>query len=185
MTEKQTVFLIIVDRFLNIWREASGDKPKGDIRQHFTRVKIMKLLYFFCMLDEKGEIRKPDLFNRFVAYPFGPVNEESYNFLKSESGNECFERLCKNEKLSLTLEPVREDYIEHVFSIKINSGENKINIWEKLTKMPVDELVELSHQTDAWREAYLYSSEHNMDIETHWEEDREKIINFLINWEVA
>ena len=71
MTEKQTVFLAIVNRFLEIWRGTQDAQEQGNARQHFTRVKIMKLFYFFCMLDEQAEIRNSNLFGHFVAYPFG------------------------------------------------------------------------------------------------------------------
>lgn len=58
----------------------------------------------------------------------------------------------------------------------------EIHVWNNLIKMPVDELVELSHQTTAWREAYLYSSEHDMNIEDNLAEDKRLILKILSNW---
>ena len=184
MTEKQTVFLAIVNRFLEIWRGTQDAQEQGNARQHFTRVKIMKLFYFFCMLDEQAEIRNSNLFGHFVAYPFGPVNEEAYEFLKSEIGNCLFEAMCRNEKVDLPLlTPEIENIIDNILqSPQIGENGMEIHVWNNLIKMPVDELVELSHQTTAWREAYLYSSEHDMNIEDNLAEDKRLILKILSNW---
>lgn len=180
----QAIFLEVVRKFLTIWRDTHATDTDKDLRGQFSRVKVMKLFFFFCILDDKQLMLQPEHFDTFLAYPFGPVHEESYKFLKSEEGDTLFKALCRGEKSAIEF-PQGSDDVRNRIDEMFEEGSEILNKLKKLVKMPVDELVELSHIADSWRNAFLYSSNHKMDIMQTLTEDKAKIDTFLSNWQVA
>lgn len=172
MSLKQAIFLTIINKFITLWREYKGEANPEHVKEQFPKVKVMKLFFFFCLFDEQNYFRREQGFDKFIAYPLGPVHEESYFYLKSEEGSKMFESLCKNEEIPCKL----PDNLSEKINSLLKNNFNNINLWQRLALMPVDELVELSHTTQSWKSAFFFTDKHEMDIDKSLREDRSVIL---------
>lgn len=183
MDLRQKAFVYLLKRFIEIWK-SDNLFSENYICLNFSNVKIMKLLYFFCLLDEGGISRSKNYFDKFEAYPLGPVNVNSYSFLKSEEGQRMYRLICKGkDNISDYLVHGNTNY-QHILENILNKQERYIR---KLIKMPVDELVEESHQSLSWQQAYYYplAGDKGMDMYSFLEIDRKNLKEFLTIFQVA
>jgi len=112
----------------------------------------MKLLFFTCVLEKK----LLSTFDEWVALPKGPVEDDSYGFLKVNKGfmQECHESgvsgnapdCCTDDEVTILLK-------EAISSLKGNENE--------LLRRKEDYLVEVSHRWEAWRKPFMEALKSN------------------------
>ncbi len=111
-------------------------KQTDQNESEFDRLKKMKLLYFFCALSSQ----RPEfygIFDNFYALPLGPVESDVYTVEK------------KKEK------PIIEDFISVELKEKIILAIRSIvSSLPLIFKADSWRLVELSHESKVWQEAF-------------------------------
>lgn len=76
MDSKIPALEYMINRFTEWFTDVSGN----DNYKHFSKLKVLKLLFFVSAINAKeGDEGLLDVFDNFVAMPFGPVESDIYN----------------------------------------------------------------------------------------------------------
>lgn len=82
-SSKKIMFKYFVDQVINKEMELTGLSKNELLKNHFSTTKWMKLLYFVCLIssiqDNKEDIGLFSVFDNFLAYKNGPVEEDCYS----------------------------------------------------------------------------------------------------------
>lgn len=153
MSNKYEAFKYILSKLIFLQKELNRRERKEmsdeQVLNKFTNVRIMKLLFFIVILDKKRTLSR--IFNNFVAYPKGPVEEDVYSDIKSKGGIEGYKNLLDN----LNIDNDIKQQIDHIF---------KNRRYSILTLLRHSELglIEISHESLSWKKAW-YDGRGRMD----------------------
>mgnify|MGYP004470313343 CR=1 FL=1 len=143
--DKNVLFEYIVYK-LDWWKSkiGSADVPS------FTKLRLQKILFLICAWNvSKDNMKLLNVFNRFYALPYGPVEMDIYEVMKNGSfkqmrfcGNECIYNFADSNftVISNVYKGYVDDAINHFVS------ENK----DYLT-MPIFDLVDITHKWTVWK----------------------------------
>lgn len=153
--DKNLIFEYLVFR-LDEWKkylEKNGVKVPA-----FTKLRLQKILFLICAWKAESTNRKLlKIFNQFYALPYGPVEMDIYDAMKSNqtfqhisfNGNECI--YCKLESDMFTsISRVHREWIDEAMDDFIKND-------RKYLTMPVFDLVELTHKWTVWQIAMQYA----------------------------
>lgn len=79
---KMLLFNKLIEELVK-WKEEKNRQTEQQVLKDLSFVPLMKCLYIVCLLtvEENSEESLFDLFNKFIAYPKGPVDEDCYFFM--------------------------------------------------------------------------------------------------------
>ena len=79
---KMLLFNKLIEELVK-WKEEKNRQTELEVLKDLSFVPLMKCLYIVCLLtvEENSEESLFDLFDKFVAYPKGPVDEDCYYFM--------------------------------------------------------------------------------------------------------
>ncbi|MGX5855206.1 hypothetical protein ACWKW6_16255 [Dyadobacter jiangsuensis] len=153
-------------------------RPKVSIESTFTKLKVIKLLFFVSAVDsEKPSKGLLDIFHRFSALPFGHVESDVYDSL----------RLCSKYTVSkegLSYNNVNDNYFDKISPYKdrldgaIEALKDK-NL--ELVTYSASTLVELSHQWYSWKSTFALArsmNKYSLPIKTETIRNESKIFRF-------
>ena len=180
---KTAVFEFFVSKLIGLDLAKIKEMTSGEINEFneklsdYSMTRYMKLLYFLCLVDAgeekeggEGETKSGEkllsIFDNFVAYRKGPVEDDIY--LKRESEGEfthfIFEEGCLKlrQKSDLSLLPEMVENADQKAVAKALEELEKCQIGktcqEKSVLQQTDTvLVDLSHELNVWPAAYYYS----------------------------
>lgn len=169
MNIKLICFEYIIYRLLDWYREL---RPLDSSYVSFTRLKILKLLFFVAAIRENKEMQDLlDIFNNFYAMQHGPVESDIYNaMVNSELKYYSFKSRsieingCINENCFDTLDKTIRNRVD--ISINLLRRQN-----QDIVTYTASQLVNLSHKWDSWQLAMhmaevLGKGSEPMDINT-------------------
>lgn len=153
MSNKYEIFEYILSKLIFLEKELNRREKKEmseeQIFNKFTNVRIMKLLFLIVILDKKRTLR--GVFNNFVAYPKGPVEEDIYSDIKSKGGIKGYKDLLNN----IDINDDTKVRIDHIFK-------NRKYLILSLLRHSELGLIEISHESLSWRKAW-YDGRGRMD----------------------
>ncbi len=153
LKRKIQYFEYIVSKLIEWYEEEVKEESGESFEKHFSRIVVMKLLFFVAAVkNEKGEDLL-DIFNDFYAMQYGPVEGEIYTaMVKGKLEYYSFpvypkpELEIKKESSSPTFE---DDGGRVVAAIEALKKKNKeLILYSSL------QLVELTHKWTCWKRAY-------------------------------
>lgn len=140
---------------------------KVEVSTELTNKKIMKLLYFLCLesvvIDARDNLFST--FDNFVAYPKGPVEKDVYRYIDIIPNviyQDSYMKYITTRKFD-TLDIERRNLI----NISFNNLSNRLS---SETIKDVNKLVEISHCSPSWINAYNFSIDKLMDLSNLQEE---------------
>jgi uncharacterized phage-associated protein len=79
---KMLLFNKLIEELVK-WKKEKNRQTEQEVLKDLSFVPLMKCLYIVCLLtvEENSEKSLFDLFDKFVAYPKGPVDEDCYFFM--------------------------------------------------------------------------------------------------------
>lgn len=148
--QKNDLFEYMVYKLVQWYREThEGQNPQ------LTKLRLQKVLFLLsavnATLAEKGLLQ---VFNRFYAYPLGPVEIDIYNAMNKNlfahirfEGTEC------------EVEEMSDDmflHIEEKFRTMVDEAIQSLQKFDRdYLAMPAYDLVEITHNWTAWQVARL------------------------------
>lgn len=135
------------------WNKEMDSSCKAE----YTKLQLHKLLFFASAIDTTAVHHEMlDIFSRFYALPYGPVELDIYEAMKKGKIG-CIsvsDRLCM-------LDSVADNYFEDLDMNLRNVVDMAITNLKRLNvnyfTMPPFQLVEISHCWTAWRDAYSFA----------------------------
>lgn len=126
----------------------SWQKEVGDVEK-MTKVKALKLLFLVASIPINGNDLL-DVFDKFYAMPFGPVEGDVYEAIMVDSLTHYeFNDITLRTKPNTTLNKLSEDLVQ-----KIDASIAFLKQKEyKLITMSAFELVEYTHAWTCWQDA--------------------------------
>lgn len=153
--DKNLLFEYLVFRLVE-W--GKNIEKKNEKVPTFTKLRLQKILFLVCAWNVDNTNRKLlDVFNQFYALPYGPVEIDIYDAMKSNqsfrhisfNGNECiYSKLVSSMFTSIS--SVYRKWIDEAV-------DNFIRNDRKYLTMPVFDLVELTHKWTVWQIAMQYA----------------------------
>ncbi|MDT3356690.1 MAG: hypothetical protein LIR35_03760 [Bacteroidota bacterium] len=139
---KQQAFEYLLSRFIE-----QGQKD-GVQMSSFTRLKVLKLLFFTAAVKNENGEDLLDVFNNFYALPNGPVESDIYNLITSDklacySFKDFSFRIISRYDVSLLDEQLKKR-IDSSFSALMAQN-------DQLMSYRAEKLVDLSHLWTSWR----------------------------------
>lgn len=146
---KDSYFKYIVFKILEWHKEKIG---KEDLSS-FSRIKIMKLLFFVSSVTSKNYPNGLlDIFDNFYAMSYGPVESDIFNSITIGNYDEWFhisnKIITKGEFFNEIINEISDEY-KNIIDISISLLKD-IND-DIITYTPF-ELIELSYKWDSWRD---------------------------------
>lgn len=145
---KKMCFEYIIDKF--------SQHTGGDITS-FSKLKILKLLFFVSAVSYKDDTKHSllDIFDEFVAMPYGPVESCIYNHLHELSKYKITSKECsiKNTcETSITTEDISliDDAVESLLAKN-----------SQILGYTAFQLVDLSHKWSCWKICFDLARKHN------------------------
>lgn len=146
---KQEKFEYILDKLVEWYKEKSSIESND-----FSKLKVLKLHFFVCSASSLNNDSGDDLFvhfDKFVAMPYGHVEEDVYNFI------------LKNETNSYTVDDSKTNILSQVdfpsndfTSLVDNTLRSLRTMNNDLVCLDAFRLVELSHNWFSWK--YYFNS---------------------------
>lgn len=145
--EKKLLFEYLV-YLLEQWRQNSHP----NITCAFTKLKLQKILFLVASVNATQECHPLlDVFNKFYALPYGPVEIDIYEAMKSSefnniifNGNNCEQTLNESQFMNLD-ESLKSAMNASLQAIK--------NMRVDYITMPPSELVSITHKWTSWQVA--------------------------------
>lgn len=125
---KMLVFNELIEKLVD-WKKQENRQTESEVLKDLSFVPLMKCLYIVCLLSLKENENTPslfDLFDQFIAYPKGPVDEDCYFYMDqlpeyTIRNNDGIEELAKKFSYRKDLSS-RIDSLERTISSKNMSG---------------------------------------------------------------
>ena len=146
---KKLLFEYLVFR-LDEWKK--NIESTGKSVPAFTKLRLQKILFLVCAWNATNAERKLlNVFNNFYALPYGPVEMDVYEAMKSDkafqyisfNGNKCV-----YSNLEKTLfkgdESKETKWVDDAVNVFVQDQ-------RRYLYMPVFDLVELTHRWSAWK----------------------------------
>lgn len=147
--DKNLLFEYLVFRLVE-W--GKNTEKKNETVPTFTKLRLQKILFLVCAWNVDNTNRKLlNVFNQFYALPYGPVEIDIYDAMKSNqsfrhisfNGNECiYSKLVSSMFTSIS--SVYRKWIDEAV-------DNFIRNDRKYLTMPVFDLVDITHRWTAWK----------------------------------
>lgn len=124
----------------------------------FTKLKVIKLLFFVSAVNAtKDNAGLLNIFNRFVAMPFGPVESDIYNQINISN----IGKYTVSDK-SLSVGEEEQVMLEDGIRVQIDNSIQRLkDINPALVGYTAFELVDLSHKWSCWQVVYNYALQIN------------------------
>ncbi len=158
ITLKINAFEYVIDRLVDWFKRKNPDKSFED---NFDKLKVFKLLFFVATAkaskEKDGSLL--DIFDKFIAMPYGPVEVDVYNNLDRMTKYKLEpNRITQTDKSPIKLsETLNEDlFIESIDLLEQNNPD--------LINYDAFKLVDISHKWLSWRFVYQNSQKHNVLI---------------------
>lgn len=130
-----------------VWLVNEDGKPLGVL----TPLKLQKLLYYVSTtyLKEYGELLFPETFQK---WQYGPVVQEVYHEFKTVGVNHISKpKLSLDEKALAVFGGLKQEYEPSKVDSDIPVSKLISRVVNKLINWRAFDLVELTHQEDAWK----------------------------------
>lgn len=188
---KMLLFNTLIEKLVK-WKEEKNRQTEQEVLKDLSFVPLMKCLYIVCLLTIKEDSKESlfDLFDKFVAYPKGPVDEDCYFFMDQLPdytiwNNDGVEELTRKQSNRLDLSS-RIDFLNrkisnimvyHIEEIDKTLLINKYEAYNEMLDKAIDilkgalsfpgfrekeRLVDLTHMK-VWEDAYYQQGSHTMD----------------------
>lgn len=143
---KKSSFEYLLNELLKWFEEVA---PQRSVTS-FTRVKVLKLLFFVSAIKDEDGTDLLDIFDRFYAMPHGPVESDIYNFM-SRDALDCFSfadiYMSKKKEYESKSSGLAED-----IRIKIDKAISCLRLHNpKIITLGAFELVDISHKWGVWK----------------------------------
>lgn len=147
MDTKKLAFEYYVIKLHEWYKEALPENPSNDL----SVLKVLKLLFFGVALNsEKEQSLLEDPFNKFCAMPYGHVESEIYDIIKSNHDFQYIELLSRSS--SLKVASLAGSTITNKYTSEIDNTIQKLKSKNfDLIKMTASDLVKLSHEWYSWK----------------------------------
>jgi uncharacterized phage-associated protein len=158
--DKILYFQYIVHKLFE-WNFEVKNSPKNDL----NILKTQKLLFFTVAgsTTERGNILLDNIFNNFVAMPYGHVESDIYNYIKTSQGKLDYFDI-SNKDTNPTSKNINE-LISSLRSEYIFEIDESIQFLKKTNNSLIDllpfDLVELSHLWYSWQKNYKLAQADN------------------------
>lgn len=120
----------------------------------FGKLKALKLLFFVVSVDAtRTEHKLLDIFNRFYAMTYGPVESEVYNAIQNRK------TIFYDIKDRITILKSDRDFklfdkLNNDIKLEINRSVNKLKVINpKIVDLPSYKLVDITHKWPVWKNA--------------------------------
>ena len=153
MSNKIQCFEYILYQLISWYKEL---RPTDVSLLSFTRLKVLKLLFFVSVIRQEDEPDLLDIFNNFYAMQYGPVESDVYNAIQAnmlpsyiaeyrsiERRKECID--FPSEYKGPEYEPIQN-------AVKELRTKN-----ENLIELNAFELVEITHKWNSWNLAMNFA----------------------------
>lgn len=142
---KQQAFEYLLSNFFK-WKAFSLQVSEKEVS--FTRVEAMKLLFFVSAIKTKSGEDLLDIFDRFYALQYGPVELSVYNTLVQNSLS-CF--VVEDRTIYLKADPCHSSNIP-VLKEKLDASLITLqNTNPLIATYPAHKLVDISHSWICWK----------------------------------
>ncbi len=124
-----------------------------------SKLKLLKLLFFASVIEVDGKYLLDDVFDKFYAMPYGPVESDVYDNISMVPNYIIDNRSIslKNPDLVISYDESFSKAICQRIDASIKELYNKNPC---LFTMSSFDLVELSHKADSWRIVYSEAQRH-------------------------
>jgi uncharacterized phage-associated protein len=164
-TPKILAFEYVVKELLCWYAEKKGN---ANIKNDLSILKSLKLLFFVAASDakpNKHNILLDEVFENFVAMPYGHVESDVYNTIRIKSGVLEYYKLTNQNTTCIANKNIGElDLIveEEIKQAIVNSISQLKLVNPNLILMSAFELVDLSHAWYSWQYNYKIANEINI-----------------------
>lgn len=144
--QKKQAFEYLVTKLI----EWNDDLASQQSSNSFTKIKVLKLLFFVSAVKDNNGNDLLDIFDNFYAMPYGPVESDIYNFM---SNNELRFYSFTNTYMSQVESYINtETGLDKNISLKIDKAINSLkNSNKNIIRLSAFELVDISHKWNVWR----------------------------------
>lgn len=147
---KIKAFEYLSHRFIS-WYKAIHREEEGNVELEFSKLKLLKLLFFACAAstEERDKDDLLEVFDNFYAMPYGHVESDVYSNLSQirtfNFKKNSIEILGKEDDVDI--EPEMKEKLDQAVNILRSKNENLVS-YEAM------DLVELSHTYESWISLY-------------------------------
>jgi uncharacterized phage-associated protein len=118
-----------------------------------SKLKLLKLLFFASVVNVDGKYLLDDVFDKFYAMPYGPVESDVYDHISMVTNYAIDNRsICLRNPGSVI--SYNESFSKEICQRISESVKKLYDINPSLFTMSSFDLVELSHKADSWRIVY-------------------------------
>lgn len=165
LERKIQYFEYIVSKLIE-WYEDVKEENDESFEKHFSRIVVMKLLFFVAAVkNEKGEDLL-DIFNDFYAMQYGPVEGEIYTAMEEERLVYYSFPVFPIPELEIKEKPEMGSQEQVDEAIKALRGKNP-----KLVRYTSSKLIVLSHRWLSWRVAISIARLNGLNCESMTTQD--------------
>lgn len=145
---KRTAFEYLLDKLLIWYHEV--EPYRGD--ESFTRVKVLKLLFFLSVIKHEDNSDLLDVFDNFYAMQHGPVESDIYNYMTSgKLENFSFSEIYLTRKREYSS---NEMELPNALMCKLDRAIAALRVANpKIISLAAFDLVEISHKWESWKHA--------------------------------
>ena len=143
---KKYAFEYLLDKLLIWYHEEEPYRSNAS----FTRVKVLKLLFFLSVVKQDDNSDLLDVFDNFYAMQHGPVESDIYNYMTSDTfDNFSFSGIYLTRKHSSN-----EVELPNTLRLKLDGAIAALRIVNpKIISSDAFDLVEISHKWESWKHA--------------------------------
>ena len=132
----------------------------------FTTLKLIKLLFLVVGVSStKDKMGLTEIFDKFVAMPFGPVESDIYNVIQADNLAKYritpYQCCIKNKSANISLsDPQQKEMIDSAIDLLLEKNPN-------ILKCQPFELVDITHKWSCWKICYdiaLENGKHSIGI---------------------
>lgn len=148
MDDKIVAFEYVIACLLN-WKSETYGKSVSEVQ--ISKTQALKLLFLTAAIPSKGDKDLLDIFNRFFAMQFGPVESDILNSIMEKN----FHSLIINDSFLYieSFPSINKELKERIdYAICSLQKENPT-----IVKYTATQLVELTHRWWCWKKAYQFA----------------------------
>lgn len=156
-TDKILLFEYIVYHLIEWYKKVVSSNH--DIKKHFSRLTALKLLFFVSTIKdtERGNEDLLDIFNKFCAMQYGPVEIDIYTAIVEDKTQlykfGVHELIVNSQDYTIFDSLDSKDKIKVDRAIMLLKSRNP-----KIISYPASILINISHKWDAWQNAMFIAS---------------------------
>lgn len=145
---KKIAFEYLLDKLLIWYHEVEPYRSDAS----FTRVKVLKLLFFLSVIKQEDNTDLLDVFDNFYAMQHGPVESDIYNYMTSEKLDYfSFSDIYLERKREYS---INEMQLSNTLRLKLDGAIAALRVANpKIISLSAFDLVEISHKWESWKHA--------------------------------